>query len=243
MLIPTEQVVIQALDHETRRIILRLVQARAYSFSELMKLLDISSGKLNYHLSQIAGFIGKNEHTGKYESTVLGVRAIDLLDLLQQNLTDQETSLLCEAYVTQIAGKEISQEISPSYLKGALAAIDMIQGLVTLAEEEGTSPELPDYLSQIESKVKGYYSRNQKPMLLNYWKGVQVTIKEAKIQLLHNKPRFPQFLSTLRNQAIGLQDHLGYRDAGFQITPTRDKEWIDLPEGINWLIDSLLMKS
>ena len=111
MLIPSEKVIIQALDHDIRRIILRLVQARGYSFSDLMNLLDISSGKLNYHLSQIAGFIKKNKQTGKYETTILGVKTIDLLDLLQQNLTDEEAPFLCEKFVRSIYLIKFSQRV------------------------------------------------------------------------------------------------------------------------------------
>ena len=57
------------------------------------------------------GFLKKNKQTGKYESTILGVKAIDLLDLLQQNLTDEEAPFLCEKFVRSIYLIKFSQRV------------------------------------------------------------------------------------------------------------------------------------
>lgn len=104
MSVPIERVVIQALAHEIRRNLLRLLQTESYSFTELMRIFNVSSGKLNYHLSQIAGFISKNSATEKYELTSLGQKAVKFLDEWHQNLSNTERALLYNAYTFQKTG-------------------------------------------------------------------------------------------------------------------------------------------
>ena len=67
MSIPSEKVIIQAIAHNIRREILRILVDYPRTFTDLLNHFDISTGKLNYHLTQIKGFIAKNEETAKYE--------------------------------------------------------------------------------------------------------------------------------------------------------------------------------
>ncbi|MFX0094955.1 MAG: ArsR family transcriptional regulator, partial [Candidatus Hodarchaeota archaeon] len=67
MSIPSEKVIIQAISHNIRREILRIIDTEPKSFTELLNYFDISTGKLTYHLNQIKGFVLKNEETIKYE--------------------------------------------------------------------------------------------------------------------------------------------------------------------------------
>ena len=57
-----ENVTFQALSHQTRRTIIRIVQSRnqGVSYTELITDLGLSTGKLNYHLDQLKGLIEKN---------------------------------------------------------------------------------------------------------------------------------------------------------------------------------------
>lgn len=104
MSIPIEKVVIQAIAHEIRRNLLRLLHTEPYSFTELMRIFNVSSGKLNYHLNQIAGFISKDKATEKYKLTSLGQKAVKFLDEWHQNLSDTERALLYNAYTFQKTG-------------------------------------------------------------------------------------------------------------------------------------------
>ncbi|MFX0094874.1 MAG: ArsR family transcriptional regulator [Candidatus Hodarchaeota archaeon] len=59
MSIDSEQVIIHGINHEIRREILQLLRFEPKTFSELLNYFDISTGKLNYHLTQIKGFTQK----------------------------------------------------------------------------------------------------------------------------------------------------------------------------------------
>ncbi len=222
MLIPSEKVIIQALAHDIRRTILRLLQARAYSFSELMKLLNVPSGQLNYHLSQIAGFVHKQEKDGKYESTILGLKAVNFLDLLDNNLTVNETSFLGEAYISQMSGKENIKEFSQNYLLGTIEAIDVVKGLLKQREEESELQELLNFLAEIEAKANRKIaslkekSRRKTPSFfspkLDIWQGLYDTVNQARIQLFKKRQDLPQFLFRMEKEAIELLIHLGFKD-------------------------------
>ena len=257
MLIPSEKVIIQALDHDIRRIILRLVQARGYSFSDLMNLLDISSGKLNYHLSQIAGFLKKNIQTGKYETTILGVKTIDLLDLLQQSLTDEEAPFLCEAYVTQLSGRENTQEailLDQRYLKGIHDAIDLIRGLLRLTSIDTQKKKLSSYLSQIEAIADRHFKKLKKEVSSihqlkyspNFWLGVQRVFNQASMDLIKREREFPHFLSSMKLQATLLQNSTNKTQLKVEVVPLKgaSEEIKGLyPTVSNWLIEALMMES
>lgn len=257
MLIPSEKVIIQALDHDIRRIILRLLQARGYSFSELMKLLDIPSGKLNYHLSQIAGFITKNKKTGKYESTILGVKAIDLLDLLQRNITDEEAPFLCEAFITQLSGRENTQEtilLDQGYLKGTHDAIDLIRGLGRLTPIETQKKEFSRYLSQIEAIAekqfnelkKGLSSSPQLKYSPNFWLGVQRACNQASMHLIKRERDFFHFLRSMKLQATLLQNTIDNTQLKVEVSPLEGVHELikgKSIKGTNQLIEALITES
>ena len=66
-----EDVTFQALAHQTRRTIIRIIQSRnqGVSYTELITDLGLSTGKLNYHLDQLKGLIEKNSnHTLRFNS-------------------------------------------------------------------------------------------------------------------------------------------------------------------------------
>jgi len=101
MSIPSEDVIINALNHEIRREILRLLKEKKMSYSNLLGHFAISTGKLNYHLKLLSGFVEKDVE-GLYKTTRLGVRLISLLSNLNESITDEDRPLLKKAYVSQI---------------------------------------------------------------------------------------------------------------------------------------------
>jgi DNA-binding transcriptional ArsR family regulator len=80
-----EAIIFDVLAHPARRDILRLV---AYgddgaSYTEVLSELGLSTGKLNYHIKQLNGFIEKNEHL-RYTLTPLGMASMDLMLSLKE---------------------------------------------------------------------------------------------------------------------------------------------------------------
>lgn len=118
--IPPEKVIIQAIAHDIRREILRILDRDPQTFSELLSYFDISTGKLTYHLKQIKGFISKNEKTAKYEVTSLGTKALEILDQINREIVEADQPLLKEAFVSQ---KGIGK---PLILQGINISIGMI---------------------------------------------------------------------------------------------------------------------
>lgn len=88
-----EAVIFEALAHPARRDVIRLISygADGASYTEILGELRLSTGRLNYHLKQLEGFIEKNERL-RYQLTPLGQRAFDLVISLegqaQNNLKD-----------------------------------------------------------------------------------------------------------------------------------------------------------
>jgi len=105
MSIPSEDVIINALNHDIRREILQLLISKPMSYSQLLNHFAISTGKLNYHLKLLTGFIRKTEE-GLYANTQLGLRIISFLKNLKKEITEEDRSLLKKAYVTQIGDKK-----------------------------------------------------------------------------------------------------------------------------------------
>jgi len=105
MSIPSEDVIINALNHEIRREVLQLLNNKPLSYSKLLDHFVISSGKLNYHLKLLTGFIQKNSE-GLYENTKLGNRLLSLLKEFQHTITEEDKPLLKKAYFSQISGKK-----------------------------------------------------------------------------------------------------------------------------------------
>lgn len=100
MSLPTEEIFIQAISHEIRRNILRLLMESPKSFTDLLSFFDISSSKLTYHLKHIQGFVEKDEHQ-YYTITDLGKRALNVLNSIKEGVKPEEQSLLKEAFQGQ----------------------------------------------------------------------------------------------------------------------------------------------
>ncbi len=243
MILQSENIIIQAVGHEIRRTILRLLQMRPYSYSELMRVLNIqSSGKLNYHLNQITGLIQKREKHNDYELTPLGEKMLIFLDVLRANLTTADTPFLCEAYVSQSRKGNESCKIGQDYLKAAIETIKLIHRLIAYLEKQDKAFELVNFLSQIEVKastkilsMKESVHTNPENVLppqpnsQNIWQAIFDITSHALTHVLNNQKGIEALLSSWNEQAIVLQTHLVLRQDRVE-SPIILDEFISLDE-------------
>ncbi len=84
-----EATVFEVLGHPIRRDILKLLSYsdNGASYTEILGEFTLSTGRLNYHLKQMEGFIQKNEHF-RYTLTPLGKSATDLMTSLSKDLPE-----------------------------------------------------------------------------------------------------------------------------------------------------------
>ncbi len=100
MSIPSEDVLINALNHKIRREILEIVKNKPTSYTSLLEHFDISNGKLNYHLKLLSGFISKDVN-GFYNITALGQKTLNILENFREQVSIDERPLIKEAYLSQ----------------------------------------------------------------------------------------------------------------------------------------------
>ncbi|MFX0124368.1 MAG: hypothetical protein ACFFAE_12070 [Candidatus Hodarchaeota archaeon] len=125
MSIPSEKVIIQAIAHDIRRETLRIIFTHPQTFTDLLNYFDISSGKLTYHLNQIKGFVSKNEEN-QYIITPLGKRALEILDVINREISEADQPLLKEAFLSQ---KETGK---PLALQGINISIGMVSFIIVI---------------------------------------------------------------------------------------------------------------
>ena len=70
--------ILRVLSHNIRREILIILQKKEQSFSELMSLLDIDTGKMSFHLRILKQFIDRTD-SGKYKLNRFGKNALVIL--------------------------------------------------------------------------------------------------------------------------------------------------------------------
>jgi len=97
-----EDIVFQALAHPMRRTILKIIasQPEGASYTELIMELSLSTGKLNYHLEQLAGLIKKNEKHC-YILTSFGKKALNQLTLIKQEISPEDEKYIKIAEASQ----------------------------------------------------------------------------------------------------------------------------------------------
>jgi heme exporter protein D len=98
--IPSEDVLLNSLNHQIRRDVLELLNSGKKTYSQLLNNFVIPTGKLNYHLRLLEGLIVK-DLDGLYELTPLGMKAIKILTQFRTEITDTEKPLIRQAYITQ----------------------------------------------------------------------------------------------------------------------------------------------
>lgn len=97
---PSEAVVINALNHEIRRGVLTRLASGPQTYTSLLEAFGVSTGKLNYHLRLLQGFVEKTPE-GSYRTTPLGARALAILQQVRRDLSEADDPLVKEAYVSQ----------------------------------------------------------------------------------------------------------------------------------------------
>jgi len=135
-----ESVVFQALANPMRRSILKIVAYRAegLSYTDLVSELGLSTGKLNYHLEQLSGLLGKNEKH-YYVLTSLGKKALNQLNLIKEELSTDDEKCVRIAEASQ---KSSLQPLFRSFLLVGIAFslvfISIWVYLVYIAISEGS---------------------------------------------------------------------------------------------------------
>ena len=119
-----EGIIIQALGHEVRRTVLKIINSseKGASYTELMMELGLSTGKLNYHLRQLEGLVEKNEER-KYVLTPLGRKAISLLSSITRNISSDDKKYL---KAVQLAQKSTLHPIVKSFIYIGIAFVSVI---------------------------------------------------------------------------------------------------------------------
>ncbi len=97
-----EEAIIQALAHESRRTMLKIINSseKGASYTDLMIELGISTGKLNYHLKTLEGIVEKNKEQ-KYVLTPLGKRAMTLLASITEKIDPKYKNYVNTARIAQ----------------------------------------------------------------------------------------------------------------------------------------------
>ncbi len=130
MSLASEDIIINALNHKIRREILRILNENSMSYTQLLEHFDISTGKLNYHIKLLSGFIDKDENN-MYNNTTLGERMLTLLKDFRNSIKEEEP-LIKKAFVSQMGQEKsflYSQLFGGLFLRILLLSIVLIMVL------------------------------------------------------------------------------------------------------------------
>lgn len=107
-----------------RRTILKIIAYRpeGVSYTDLITELGLSTGKLNYHLEQLEGLVGKNEKR-YYVLTPLGKKALNQLNLIKEELSSEDEKYVRIAEASQ---KSSLQPVLRSFLLVGIAFSSLI---------------------------------------------------------------------------------------------------------------------
>ena len=82
--------ILKAVSHKIRRKILNLIYDYTFlNYTDLLREMNLTTGKLNFHLRQLAGLIEKQKE-GEYRLTPIGRKALDILTQVQSISEDEE---------------------------------------------------------------------------------------------------------------------------------------------------------
>ena len=83
-----EEVILQALSHKDRRKILKILASApgGITYSSILGETGLSTGRLNYHLKELSGFIERDDER-MYRLTALGEKALGTLRYTTEDLT------------------------------------------------------------------------------------------------------------------------------------------------------------
>lgn len=100
-----QEIILQGLNHEERRNILKIISLskNGSSYSEILGELGLNTGRMNYHLRQLEGLVVRNGDR-RYPLTPLGEKALSVLHSMTQNLGDGYEDYLNAAKVARNSG-------------------------------------------------------------------------------------------------------------------------------------------
>ena len=93
-----EDVILQVLSHTERRNILRIIDSSegGISYSSILGDTGLSTGRLNYHLKELSGFIERDDER-RYHLTALGKKALSILRYTTEDLGDEYEGYVSKA--------------------------------------------------------------------------------------------------------------------------------------------------
>jgi predicted transcriptional regulator len=124
-----EDVIMQALTHRERRNILKIIDHSngGVVYSGILGETGLSTGRLNYHLKELEGFIEKDEER-RYQLTSLGKKAIRLMRGIQEDIDESY-----EGYVSVAKASRrtfINRNLDRAFY--VIAALMLIGPLITV---------------------------------------------------------------------------------------------------------------
>ncbi len=119
-----EEIIIQALGHEARRTILKIISSseKGALYTDLMIELGLSTGKLNYHLRKLEGLVEKNKER-RYVLTPLGRQTMSILNSITQTISSDYENYVKTA---QRAQRSTLHPIVKSFIYISMAFISVI---------------------------------------------------------------------------------------------------------------------
>lgn len=122
-----ENIILQAIGHNERRVIIRIIGANpeGVTYSSILGETELNTGHLNYHLRNLDGLIEKWDDK-MYRLTPIGYKALELMNNLSNEI-DSETI----RYVEQVKG--INDGSIHPFVKGLLYISIAGVGIVFLA--------------------------------------------------------------------------------------------------------------
>jgi len=118
-----EEVMLNALNHRSRREILRLIESKgSVTYTQILDRTELPTGKLNYHLKQLSGLIEKTE-SDDYQLTPLGATACSILDSIKSKGMDEYFKKMKEVQTRSIS------PVMKWFLRGAIIVTLFILGI------------------------------------------------------------------------------------------------------------------
>jgi len=102
--------IFEALSDPQRAIILKALRKREMSFTELMKTIDVASGRLAFQLSKLSDLLEKTEE--KYKLSPLGHGALEIFDVAETLLSSRDEREYNKGIIVRKANPDDAQAIA-----------------------------------------------------------------------------------------------------------------------------------
>jgi hypothetical protein len=85
--------VFSVLKHPIRRRVMRMLNSKPQTYTEILKALNVETGYLNYHLESMRDLVTKDEH-GRYSLSVFGEAAVNLLAKVEEPIKREKKATI-----------------------------------------------------------------------------------------------------------------------------------------------------